>query len=149
MNKDYNHHSIAKIYNFLGLARTLFTILIIYWLKFDRRIQAWSFFAFNAVYLVFSTLISEHLEYKGAVLFKEFMFFLWSVIIVINAHDDINPQWNLFVFWVLSILTIVFRFFIMMIEFYIYAQVIKKACIKNSLLNYKKDDIKQEEDYVQ
>jgi hypothetical protein len=94
-------------------------------------------------------LISNHLEFKFLVLIKELFFFLWGIIVVINAHDDLAPSWDLFTFWIMSLLTIAFRFLIMFIELIIFLAVVKNACIKNSLLNYKKDDIRVEEAYVQ
>lgn len=149
MKKDYNKSSIAKIYNFLGLTRTLTVLLLVYWVDFSRIIQAWSFLTFNMIYLVLTMIVGDLLEFKGLVMFKELLFFLWSVIIVINAHDDISPTWELFIFWIFSLLTIIFRFLIMMIEIIIFIQVIQKACVKNSILNYKKNDIRVEESYVQ
>lgn len=149
MNQDYNKNSIAKIYNVLGLIRVFLVMVLIYWLNFSRLTQAWSFFGFNLVYLILTLIVSDHLEFKGLVLLKEFLFFLWSILIVLNAHDDLYPFWDLFVFWIISLLTIFFRFIIMAIEMVIFLQVIKKACIKNSLLNYKKDDIRVEELYIQ
>ena len=94
-------------------------------------------------------MVAEHLEFKLSTTIKEILFLVWAIIIVINAHDDISPTWDLTTFWVLSILTIVCRFFIMAIEMSVFLTVVKNACIKNSLLNYKKDDIRVEEAYVQ
>ena len=96
MNKDYTKSPTAKLYNFLVLIRTVIVLLVVLFLEDNRVIQAWIFLVVNFIYLLTTQLISEHLEFNVLTTIKEILFFTWSIIILVNAYDDIQPKIELF-----------------------------------------------------
>lgn len=138
----------TKLYNFIGLARTLITLLSIYVFSGKGVAQAITFLVCNLGFLALTFMNKEKLVHKNLVMVREYLFLLWSILILVNAYDDLNPIWGLTSFWVISISCIVFKFLIMLIEMIIYLDVVMTSMFRSQILKHKKEEIHITEKYV-
>lgn len=92
-------------------------------------------------------IVGPYLEFKALVTVREVLFLLWSAIILLNALDDVKPRIDLFMFWILSLLTLILRFIIMAIEIVIFVKVLSKSFLKKMILDFKKSDLTISEMY--
>ncbi len=118
---------MTKAYNFLGLTRVIIVLASIYAFPKKGLIQALIFFVYNLAYLMLTIYISDKLVYKGLILVREYTFLFWSIFIMVNASDDLNPMWDIMSFWIISWISLALKTLIMIIEMIIFLDVIKIA----------------------
>lgn len=127
MLKQYETSALAKIYNILAFGRTFVVVLLVCLLANQGLYQSWALLAINFVFLVLTMMVGQSLEFRVLVMVREVIFLFWSIMIVLNAIDDRKPKANLFFFWIISLLTLTFRFIIMVIELVIFVKVVQKS----------------------
>jgi len=134
MGPNFHTSILAKLFHVTLLFRGLIIGCLICFVDDYRRIQAWSIFGLNTFIFLLTLPVGVHFEFRGLYIFQEFLYFLWGGLLVVNAHDDINPVWGLPVFWGISVTVLLCRFFIMLIDIYLILWSIVDAVEKKPLI---------------
>jgi len=116
MRESWFVHTPSRLYMMYLPLRTFITVLLVIFLDFDRVIQAWILLLITIPGLICIILAIPHLKFKHFSIIQEVCWILWMLIVVINAHDDIEPTWELSAFWIFSIIEILCRLIIMLTE---------------------------------
>ena len=79
---------------------------------------------------------------------REYSLFIWSILILVNAYDDVSPVWDITSFWVITWISIGLKSLIMLVEILMFLDVIRIALLRNQVLNSYKQEVLHEENYV-
>lgn len=119
LSQNYSENFFARLYHILFIVRCYIILILLFMFENSRRTQAWIFFITNFVIIGFSVLSLKYFTFKILYIGQDSLYLLWSLILVINAHDDVNPSWGLTSFWIFSFIILISRFLIMLIDIYL------------------------------
>ena len=108
---------LAKFYHSgLFLRFIAILMLIVFFEPRLRVLEAWIILGINFAFLAICVLISNFLKHKVIYLCEELLMTLWSVEMLVNAYDDIEPRFGLEAFWLFSVVYVFCLTFVMFFE---------------------------------
>jgi hypothetical protein len=120
--------ALSKSYHPLLFLRFLGLVCVILFLDGERRWQTWYFLAINLVYFLLTLSNMSHFLFPKIYLAEELLILVWSVILVLNAYDDINPWWGLNSFWIFSMFEMCSYVLIMLLEIFMVFTMLPLIC---------------------
>lgn len=121
LNTDLSHEHpfLAKLTNLSPFIR--FPIFMVAFVIFPQypRILGFSMLGFNFLFMLVTVSSLDDIEFRVTYLIEEICLVIYSIVLVINISDDMNPFFGLTWFWVFSIVYLLCYLMIMLLEFYV------------------------------
>lgn len=125
MKRGFEKKALCCFYLPAMFIRFTYIAYIIIFKDDNPQGQCINFLILNVIFLLITLGCSKYLMYKGLKLTQELLWIIWSILLICNALDDKQPEWDLGVFWLIMLGSMLCRFIIMVIEIFYLVMTLK------------------------
>lgn len=126
----YERKALCCFYLPAMLFRFMYLAWMVMFLDDDPEAQTWRFLIINVLFMLITLGCMRFFVYKGLKLTQEIFWLIWSVLLIANAIDDKQPEWDLGMFWLIMVGSMFSRFVIMVIEIFYFLMTLKDVLPK-------------------